>query len=161
MIMASLENALATTGGFCAGRSFVVGHQRLSGLGYCFSASLPPLLATAASEGLRVLGKEPDRFERLHRNARFMHNTLKKVFESSRFVINGDELSPVQHIYYDNEEGHGTELESDEKLEDSEKKVAREVAGKKLDELVDKGSSHGKFSKIPETLSKFNEFDEL
>uniref|UniRef100_A0A914PV91 Uncharacterized protein n=1 Tax=Panagrolaimus davidi TaxID=227884 RepID=A0A914PV91_9BILA len=47
MIMASLENALATTGGFCAGRSFVVGHQRLSGLGYCFSASLPPLLATA------------------------------------------------------------------------------------------------------------------
>jgi serine palmitoyltransferase len=32
MIMVSLENAIATTGGFCCGRSFVVGHQRLSGL---------------------------------------------------------------------------------------------------------------------------------
>lgn len=31
MIMAYLENAVASTGGFCAGRSYVVGHQRLSG----------------------------------------------------------------------------------------------------------------------------------
>lgn len=31
LVMASLENAIASTGGFCAGRSFVVGHQRLSG----------------------------------------------------------------------------------------------------------------------------------
>lgn len=49
MIMISLENAVASTGGVCCGRSFLIGHQRLSGLGYCFSASLPPLLATAAS----------------------------------------------------------------------------------------------------------------
>lgn len=31
MIMASLENAIASTGGFCVGRSFVVAHQRLLG----------------------------------------------------------------------------------------------------------------------------------
>ena len=31
MVMASLENAMASTGGFCVGRSYVVGHQRLSG----------------------------------------------------------------------------------------------------------------------------------
>lgn len=31
MIMVSLENAVASCGGFCSGRSFVVGHQRLSG----------------------------------------------------------------------------------------------------------------------------------
>jgi len=31
MVMASLENAMATTGGFCCGRSYVVAHQRLSG----------------------------------------------------------------------------------------------------------------------------------
>lgn len=50
MIMVSMENALSSTGGFCVGRSFVIDHHRLSGLGYCFSASLPPLLATAAGE---------------------------------------------------------------------------------------------------------------
>ena len=31
MIMASLENAIATTGGFCCGRTYLIEHQRLSG----------------------------------------------------------------------------------------------------------------------------------
>src|SRR5262249_55226097 len=57
----SLENAIASTGGFCTGRSFVVDHQRLSGLGYCFSASAPPLLAAAAIEALRLIDAEPRR----------------------------------------------------------------------------------------------------
>lgn len=39
-------NSLASIGGFCAGDREIVDHQRLSGLGYCFSASLPPFLAT-------------------------------------------------------------------------------------------------------------------
>jgi serine palmitoyltransferase len=34
----------------------VCDHQRLCGQGYCFSASLPPYLATAAIEALRILG---------------------------------------------------------------------------------------------------------
>lgn len=41
-------NALGSIGGFCAGDREIVDHQRLSGLGYCFSASLPPFLATGA-----------------------------------------------------------------------------------------------------------------
>uniref|UniRef100_A0A914YXB4 Serine palmitoyltransferase 1 n=1 Tax=Panagrolaimus superbus TaxID=310955 RepID=A0A914YXB4_9BILA len=101
MIMASLENALATTGGFCAGRSFVVGHQRLSGLGYCFSASLPPLLATAASEGLRILQNEPDRFQRLNDNSRRLHNGLKDTFKGTSFKVIGADISPMQHVIYD------------------------------------------------------------
>lgn len=44
-------NALASIGGFCAGDREIVDHQRLSGLGYCFSASLPPFLATGACAG--------------------------------------------------------------------------------------------------------------
>ncbi|VDM12966.1 unnamed protein product [Wuchereria bancrofti] len=31
MIVGSLEHALSSTGGFCAGRTFVVYHQRLCG----------------------------------------------------------------------------------------------------------------------------------
>jgi 7-keto-8-aminopelargonate synthetase-like enzyme len=48
--------ALASVGGFCVGHHEVCDHQRLCGQGYCFSASLPPYLATAAHEALAVLG---------------------------------------------------------------------------------------------------------
>ncbi|KAK5982021.1 Serine palmitoyltransferase 1, partial [Trichostrongylus colubriformis] len=81
MVMASLENAMASTGGFCVGRSYVVGHQRVSGLGYCFSASLPPLLATAASEGLRIIEEEPERVARVQRCAMAMHSGLEAAFQ--------------------------------------------------------------------------------
>ncbi|KHN85741.1 Serine palmitoyltransferase 1 [Toxocara canis] len=120
MIMASLENALASTGGFCAGRSFVVGHQRLSGLGYCFSASLPPLLATAASEGLRIMDAEPERFRRLRANCKVLHVGLLEAFKGTKFEVNCSEFSPIQHVYYRDDD--------------------REVMEKKLNELVDQVS---------------------
>ncbi|XP_059400315.1 serine palmitoyltransferase 1-like isoform X2 [Carassius carassius] len=59
LISANMENALASIGGFCCGRSFVIDHQRLSGQGYCFSASLPPMLASAAIEALNIMEEDP------------------------------------------------------------------------------------------------------
>ena len=50
LIICSLELAGGSTGGFSCGTKFVVSHQRLSGIGYVFSASLPPMLAAAARE---------------------------------------------------------------------------------------------------------------
>lgn len=35
--------------------------QRLSGLGYCFSASQPPMLAAAAIEALHILQERPSK----------------------------------------------------------------------------------------------------
>lgn len=88
--MVSLENAIAATGGFCCGRSFVVGHQRLSGLGYCFSASLPPLLATAAKEALNIIDCEPERVQRLNKISKQFHqglvNGLKGTGSALSFV---------------------------------------------------------------------------
>eukprot|EP00201_Polytomella_parva_P010152 CAMPEP_0175049906 /NCGR_PEP_ID=MMETSP0052_2-20121109/6975_1 /TAXON_ID=51329 ORGANISM="Polytomella parva, Strain SAG 63-3" /NCGR_SAMPLE_ID=MMETSP0052_2 /ASSEMBLY_ACC=CAM_ASM_000194 /LENGTH=604 /DNA_ID=CAMNT_0016314073 /DNA_START=195 /DNA_END=2009 /DNA_ORIENTATION=- len=55
LISASMSNALGSAGGFCAGDAAVIEHQRLSGLGYCFSASLPPYLTITASAALRKL----------------------------------------------------------------------------------------------------------
>jgi serine palmitoyltransferase len=52
MLAASLGNAAATAGGFCAGAREVADHQRLGGAGYCFSASLPPYLAAAGLAAL-------------------------------------------------------------------------------------------------------------
>lgn len=62
---AGMEWAAGTIGGFCAGSSFIVEHQRLSGLGYCFSASLPPLLAQAAISALDRFENEPKIFAEL------------------------------------------------------------------------------------------------
>lgn len=56
IIMVSMENALASVGGFCTGRAAIIGHQRLSSLGYCFSASLPPLHAVAAMVAIDIIG---------------------------------------------------------------------------------------------------------
>lgn len=48
------------------GSTFIVDHQRLSGLGYCFSASAPPLLAQAAIEVLNHFESHPEMFEELN-----------------------------------------------------------------------------------------------
>jgi 7-keto-8-aminopelargonate synthetase-like enzyme len=56
IITGSLGTALMSNGGWCVGARAMVDHQRLSSGGYCFSAALPPMLASAA---LNVL----DRFE--------------------------------------------------------------------------------------------------
>lgn len=84
LIMVSLENAIATTGGFCCGRSYVVGHQRLSGLGYCFSASLPPLLAVAAKEALKIIDEEPERVQGLAKISKQFHKGLTEALKGTK-----------------------------------------------------------------------------
>ncbi|VDK72073.1 unnamed protein product [Onchocerca ochengi] len=114
MIVGSLEHAFSSTGGFCAGRTFVVRHQRLSSLGYCFSASLPPLLAVAASKALEIISNDPERLIRLRQNSKIVSIGLKEAFEGTRFTVNGDVLSPLQHIYY---EGNNADEKLDKLME--------------------------------------------
>lgn len=78
LISASLENTFSAYGGFCCGTTFIVDHQRLSGLGYCFSASLPPLQAAVALEALSVLDGNPDLLTKLRDNCIKMDEILKK-----------------------------------------------------------------------------------
>ena len=57
----SLENALGSVGGMTVGSEEVVDHQRLSGAGYCFSASAPPFLSKVCLASVRRLeGKLED-----------------------------------------------------------------------------------------------------
>lgn len=91
-----MEWAVASIGGFCVGSHFIVEHQRLSGLGYCFSASLPPMLCQAAISALNRLEKEPQMFEELREKSNLVH----KVFSTfSKLSLKGHELSPVKHLY--------------------------------------------------------------
>ena len=51
----SLEHALGSVGGVTIGSEEVVDHQRLSGAGYCFSASAPPFLRKVCTASVRRL----------------------------------------------------------------------------------------------------------
>ncbi|XP_058461879.1 serine palmitoyltransferase 1 [Malaya genurostris] len=97
---AGLEWAAGTIGGFCAGSSFIVEHQRLSGLGYCFSASLPPLLTQAAICALDKFESEPSIFDELRECCRKVSQKLPSLED---FTFRGDLLSPVKHLYLKNE----------------------------------------------------------
>lgn len=120
MICGSLEWAVGSIGGFCVGTSFVTDHQRLSGLGingffhllnfynliiflyigYCFSASAPPLLTQAAISALDRFEAEPQIFNTLNNCAKMAHEKFSKL---SYMKISGHVLSPVKHLYLKNE----------------------------------------------------------
>lgn len=54
-------------------------HQRLSGLGYCFSASLPPYLATGAICALQRMQEQPELVLRVAQNAQRMRELLQHI----------------------------------------------------------------------------------
>ncbi|KAH0510096.1 Serine palmitoyltransferase 1 [Microtus ochrogaster] len=102
LISANMENALASVGGFCCGRSFVVDHQRLSGQGYCFSASLPPLLASAAIEALNIMEENPGIFAVLKKKCQHIHESLQGI---SGLKVVGEPLSPALHLQLEESTG--------------------------------------------------------
>ncbi|KAL0112940.1 hypothetical protein PUN28_012293 [Cardiocondyla obscurior] len=96
IIIGSLEYAIGTVGGFCVGTSFVIDHQRLSGLGYCFSASQPPLLASAAITSLDTIENNPQIFQSLKNNALLVDKGLKDI---PTLVCSSFAESPLKHVY--------------------------------------------------------------
>jgi serine palmitoyltransferase len=96
LISASLETAIGSVGGFCVGSHFIVEHQRLSGLGYCFSASQPPFLTQAAICALDVFENKPDIFRQLNDVAELVDKKFKTL---SYFTLIGHPISPVKHLH--------------------------------------------------------------
>lgn len=70
MIVGSLAGPLCAGGGFCAGSDEIVEHQRISSAAYTFSAALPAMLATTASETLALLQTTPDLLAQARENVR-------------------------------------------------------------------------------------------
>ncbi|EDW02122.1 serine palmitoyltransferase 1 [Drosophila grimshawi] len=96
LISAGMEGAMATIGGFCVGSHFIAEHQRLSGLGYIFSASLPPMLTQAAICALDRFEREPQIFEQLQQNSRRVQQQFERL---SKLKLRGDQISPIKHLY--------------------------------------------------------------
>ena len=96
LISSTLEYAIGSIGGFAVGSSFVVDHQRLSAQGYCFSASLPPLLAAAAIEALNIMEEDHNQlFESVMDKSKRLH---KKLLAIKGYLIVGNEISPLKHL---------------------------------------------------------------
>ncbi|KAK4556356.1 serine palmitoyltransferase component [Recurvomyces mirabilis] len=76
MIVGGLAGALASGGGFCASSKEVVEHQRLSAAAYTYSAALPALLATTASETVALLQERPEYIMNLRENTKAMRGQL-------------------------------------------------------------------------------------
>ncbi|MCJ1350363.1 MAG: serine palmitoyltransferase component [Icmadophila ericetorum] len=72
MICGSLSGPLCAGGGFCAGSDETVEHQRISAASYTFSASLPAMLATTASETLTLLQTVPEILTQSRENIKSM-----------------------------------------------------------------------------------------
>lgn len=76
MIVGSLAGPLCAGGGFCAGSTDIVEHQRISAAAYTFSAALPAMLATTASETLNMLQANPEILATSRENIKAMRAQL-------------------------------------------------------------------------------------
>ncbi|CCM05479.1 uncharacterized protein FIBRA_07700 [Fibroporia radiculosa] len=79
MLVGSAATGLVACGGFCAGSDVVVRHQRINGTAYVFSASMPPMMAVAASESINILRNTPSLMSTLQENVRAVRAILDKV----------------------------------------------------------------------------------
>ncbi|KAI8318428.1 serine palmitoyltransferase [Martensiomyces pterosporus] len=96
LLIGSLCYAIGASGGFCCADKDLVEHQRLSGLGYCFSASMPSILTVAASDAIQALEIKPDNYlKELRDNTALLRTLLKRV---PGLQVDGSSESPVVHI---------------------------------------------------------------
>ena len=92
IVTISLENTLGSVGGVCVGDEEVIDHQRLSGAGYCFSASAPPFTASAVIESIAALQARPDLVNILANNRKILLEGLKSV---PKFEVISDVRSSI------------------------------------------------------------------
>jgi serine palmitoyltransferase len=79
VITLTLDTALGSVGGICVGRRGIVDHQRLSGAGYCFSASLAPFFAACAIAALQTIQSEPVLLQKLANVSKRLYHGFAKV----------------------------------------------------------------------------------
>lgn len=94
MIIGSLAGPLCAGGGFCAGSKEVIDHQRISSNSYTFSAALPAILATTASETVRMLHDQPELGILLRENIRALRAQLDPRSEWVRCQSSAE--NPIQ-----------------------------------------------------------------
>ena len=64
-------------------------------VGYCFSAALPPLLATATHCAINKMDANPEMFETLHENCEIVQDAFSNMYGLD---LCGDRISPIKHL---------------------------------------------------------------
>lgn len=98
ILIVSMDTSLGSVGGLCVGRRDIVEHQRLSGAGYCFSASAPPFLSAAAVQALSQMEKAPELLKSLQENAVLLWNGIRNIHG---LRVLGTIPAPVIHVAFD------------------------------------------------------------
>ena len=125
IISSTLCNSFAASGGFCAGNTEIVDHQRLSGLAYCFSASMPAILAITAMEGLTMLADSSrDLLHRLRENERTVLSGLRELKGGE---TSGHDGSAIMHLRLGAVERERLGILAIEEGEKKIKRVARDI----------------------------------
>lgn len=84
LIVINLENAFGSVGGLCLGTIQLIRHQRLMGLAFTFSASLPPYTSAAAILSMDELDRTNERLVKLQENVNLMNNQLRNLHPKLR-----------------------------------------------------------------------------
>ena len=111
IFVGSMATTLGSVGGFCAGSTEVIAHQRLSGAGYVFSASQPPFTCTSAESALKLVSSKAGGESRaeLKSNIRDLRD---KIQDLGKFEVSGDKRdfcsydgSPIIYLRLKNAKG--------------------------------------------------------
>lgn len=76
--MGTLSKGLGACGGYVAGRRELIEYMRYNIPGFVFSVGISPALAAAVLESIRLLRKNPEILENLHRNIKIFMEEAKK-----------------------------------------------------------------------------------
>jgi len=128
MIVGSLASHLCAGGGFCAGSADIVEHQRISSSSYTYSAALPAMLATMASETVTMLQETPELLITLRENTKALRAQLDPRSEYVRCT--GSVENPALLIVL-----------KDEVI--SARRLGVEEQGQVLQEIVDEALAQG------------------
>ena len=76
--MGTLSKTLSGCGGYIAGSAELIDYLKCSAPGFVYSVGLPPPVAAAALESLRILLAEPGRVAKLQSNGAHFHKALQQ-----------------------------------------------------------------------------------
>jgi 8-amino-7-oxononanoate synthase len=79
LIMGTFSKSLASIGGFIAGKKEVIHWIQHFARPFIFSASLPPANVASALAALEIIRQEPERVERVNRQAHMMRTELRAM----------------------------------------------------------------------------------
>jgi 8-amino-7-oxononanoate synthase len=93
--MGTLSKTLAACGGYIAGSAVMVEYLRCMAGAFVYSVGMPPTIAACAEKALEILHREPDRVERLQKNARTFHDHARRIGLNTGQGSSASAIAPV------------------------------------------------------------------